>query len=65
MSATCLTISQCPGVWMISSRFSVAPHPVMIPCRLGRSGWELSGRQILALHHRPDVRIVVPRDWLY
>ena len=74
MSATCLTISQCPGVWMISSRFSVAPHPVMIPCRLARSGWEFSGRQIglkvtvrriLALHHRPDVRIVVPRDWLY
>ena len=74
MSATCLTISQCPGVWMISSRFSVAPHPVMIPCRLGRSGWELSGRQIglkvtvrriLALRLRPDVRIVVPRDWLY
>ena len=59
---------------MISSMSSVAPHPVMIPCRLVTSHWEFSGRQIglrvtvrriLALRHIPDVRIVVPRDWLY
>ena len=74
MSVTGLTISQLSGVWSTSSNVSVAPHPVMIPCRLGRSGWEFSGRQIglrvtvrriLALRHRPDVRILIPRDWLY
>ena len=74
MSVTRLTISQLSGVWSTSSNVSVAPHPVMIPCRLGRSGWEFSGRQIglrvtvrriLALRHRPDVRILIPRDWLY
>ena len=73
-SVTGLTIAQFSGVWITSSMSSVVPHPVMIPCRLGRSGWEFSGRQIglrvtvrriLALRHRPDVRILIPRDWLY
>ena len=72
-SETGLTISQFSGVWSTSSRSSVVPHPVMIPCSLGRSGWEFSGRQIglrvtvrriLVLRLRPDVRILVPRDWL-
>ena len=46
MSVTGLTISQLSGVWSTSSNVSVAPHPVMIPCRLVRSGWEFSGKQI-------------------